>query len=309
MTLLVYGAGGLGLYFAARLAQSGHEVILKARRDTSRQSMHEPIRISKDGSTEEVHNIHVVDSLEGVRAQGAIITTKAWQVDDAARDLSAAITNDAPILTTQNGIDAPTRAARFVSSDRVFASTVVVIAERTGPLNVRVVGPEASITVGSIANRPPSDANRITRPLAAAGISTDWTDDIVAALWKKLALICSYGGVGAALDRNVGESRADARICGLVETAMSEVFSVAIAEGASLSESDLADDMDIFLHRFSPQTTSSMHRDLVAGRPSELEDQVGAVVHRAKSSRVATPVLDFIYASMAPCEASARRNA
>ena len=144
----------------------------------------------------------------------------------------------------------------------MFASTVVVIAERTGPLNVRVVGPEASITVGSIANRPPSDANRITRPLAAAGISTDWT-----------------------------------------------VFSVAIAEGASLSESDLADDMDIFLHRFSPQTTSSMHRDLVAGRPSELEDQVGAVVHRAKSSRVATPVLDFIYASMAPCEASARRNA
>ncbi|MFB9777674.1 ketopantoate reductase family protein [Brevibacterium otitidis] len=309
MTLLVYGAGGLGLYFAARLAQSGQEVILKARREASRRSIHEPIRISREGTTVEVHGIRVVESLEDISAKGAIIATKAWQVEDAARDLSTAIAQDAPILTTQNGIDAPTRVAQILCSEHVFASTVVVIAERTSPLDVRVVGPEASITVGSLVKRPATDANLITHPLEAAGISTAWADDISAALWKKLALICSYGGVGAALDRNVGQAREDARTCGLVATAMSEVFSVASAEGVSLSKSDLADNMDIFLNRFSSQTTSSMHRDLMAGRPSELEDQVGAVVHRARSHGVATPVLDFVYASMTPREAFARENA
>ncbi len=308
MSILVYGAGGLGLYFSARLAQAGQEVILKARSDAALRSKNEPVSITGDGSTEEVHGIRVVDSLEGTQADAAIITTKAWQVEDAARDMSAVLPPDAPVLTTQNGIDAPTRATAFLSNDQVFASTVVVIAERTGPLDVRTIGSEASLTVGSPAEQPASRASELTSDLTAAGISATWTEDIAAALWKKLALICSYGGIGATLDANVGQTREDTRARGLVTTAMSEVFSVADAEGVTLTESDFSDDMNIYLNGFSAQTTSSMHRDLLAGRPSELEDQVGAVVHRAQRVGVATPVLDLVYASMAPREAQARRN-
>jgi 2-dehydropantoate 2-reductase len=308
LSILVYGAGGLGLYFSARLAQAGQEVILKARSDAALRGKNEPVSITRDGSTEEVHGVRVVDSLEGIQADAAIITTKAWQVADAARDMSAVLPPDAPVLTTQNGIDAPTRAITFLSNDQVFASTVVVIAERTGPLEVRAIGSEASLTVGSPADQSASQASELISALTAAGISTTWTEDIAAALWKKLALICSYGGIGAALDANVGQTREDTRARGLVTTAMSEVFSVADAEGVTLTESDFSDDMNIYLNGFSAQTTSSMHRDLLAGRPSELEDQVGAVVHRAQRGGAATPVLDLVYASMAPREARARRN-
>lgn len=308
MRILVYGAGGLGLYFAARLAQAGQEVILKARSDAALRSKNEPVGITRDGSTEDVYGIRVVDSLEGIQADAAIITTKAWQVEDAARDMSTALLPDAPVLTTQNGIDAPTRATTSLSNGQVFASTVVVIAERTGPLEVRTIGSEASLTVGSPVDQPASQASDLTSALTAAGISVTWSDDIAAALWKKLALICSYGGIGAALDANVGQTREDVRARGLVTTAMSEVFSVADAEGVVLTESDFFDDMNIYLNGFSAETTSSMHRDLLAGRPSELEDQVGAVVHRAQRVGVATPVLDLVYTLMAPREARARIN-
>jgi 2-dehydropantoate 2-reductase len=308
MSILIYGAGSLGLYFASRLAQAGEKVVLKARGTTADRSRTEPLRILGDEGVEEVSGVQVVDSLVGVRADAAIIATKAWQVAEAARDLSEVLPPEAPVLTTQNGIDAPSTAREHLRDGQVFASTVVVIATRSGLLDVRLIGPEASLTMGSPAGRSASSAGEITDALSAAGIATTWTDDISAALWKKLALICSYGGVGAIVDAPVGQTRANERTRGLVSTAMREVFDVAAAEKVSLTSEDFDEVLQVYISGFAPETTSSMHRDLLAGRPSELEDQVGAVVHRSRRLGVPTPVLDTIYAVMIPREARARAH-
>jgi 2-dehydropantoate 2-reductase len=52
--------------------------------------------------------------------------------------------------------------------------------------------------------------------------------------------------------------------------------------------------------------TTSMQRDIVAGRPSELEAQNGAVVRLGRNAGVETPVHDFIYRSLVPLELRAR---
>ncbi|MCP3424477.1 ketopantoate reductase family protein [Rothia sp. AR01] len=306
MSIVVYGAGSLGLYLAARLAQAGEEVVLKVREMSGDHGRGETLRILTHEGIEDVTGVRNVESLAGVKADAAIVTTKAWQVGEAARDLAAALPPEAPVLTTQNGIDAPTSARGHLRDEQVLASTVVVIATRVAPLAVRLIGPDASLTVGSPSGRRASSARGLTDALSAAGLTMSWTDDITAALWKKLALICSYGGVGAIVDATVGETRADARTRRLVSQAMREVFAVAAAEGVRLTQEDLDDVSEVYLTGFAPGTTSSMHRDLLAGRPSELEDQVGAVVHRAERLCVPTPVLDTIYAAMAPREARAR---
>jgi 2-dehydropantoate 2-reductase len=52
--------------------------------------------------------------------------------------------------------------------------------------------------------------------------------------------------------------------------------------------------------------TASMQRDILAGRPSELEAQSGAVARLGARAGVPTPVHDFIYASLLPLERRAR---
>jgi 2-dehydropantoate 2-reductase len=52
--------------------------------------------------------------------------------------------------------------------------------------------------------------------------------------------------------------------------------------------------------------TASMQRDIMAGRPSELESQNGAVVRMAGESGVDAPVNGFLYASLLPQEIAAR---
>jgi 2-dehydropantoate 2-reductase len=51
---------------------------------------------------------------------------------------------------------------------------------------------------------------------------------------------------------------------------------------------------------------ASMTRDIIAGRPSELEAQNGAVVRMGKECNIPTPAHAFIYASLLPQELAAR---
>ncbi len=307
MSVLVYGAGGIGLYLAVRLARSGTPVVLKARPDAARRSRDHPVRLIRGGVVDEVDGIEVVDGLDGRRFDAAIIATKAWQVADAAREIGPVLTPGAPVLTTQNGVDAPTHAAEGVPAVQVLAATVVVIVRRVDLLSVELIGSEASLTLGSLHGRSPTPAaERLRETLVRAAIEAEWSPDIRTALWKKLALISSYGGVGAIGDATVGETRAVPRTRALVEQAAREVVAVANRSGARLDEDDLRDVMDVYERRFAAETTASMHRDIRGGRPSELHEQNGAVVAHAARTGVAVPTHETIYAALLPRENAAR---
>lgn len=67
----------------------------------------------------------------------------------------------------------------------------------------------------------------------------------------------------------------------------------------------IARNMDT-LDRVPPNGTASMQRDIMAGRPSELESQNGAVVRLGQESGVETPINTFIYNSLLPMELLSR---
>jgi 2-dehydropantoate 2-reductase len=63
-----------------------------------------------------------------------------------------------------------------------------------------------------------------------------------------------------------------------------------------------------FLENAPPGGTASMQRDVMAGRPSELETQTGAVVRLGAEAGVATPLNDYIYRCLLPLELHARQQ-
>ncbi|MEB4613581.1 ketopantoate reductase family protein, partial [Leucobacter sp. M11] len=95
------------------------------------------------------------------------------------------------------------------------------------------------------------------------------------------------------------QTRAEPATRDLVNRAMREVFAVARADGAELGDAELTAIWDSYLHGFAPETTSSLQRDLAAGRPSELADQSGAVVRHAERLGLDAPVHRAIAASQA----------
>lgn len=323
MRILIYGAGAMGLYLSARLAQAGHSVSLKARGEAIAQAEAGlPVTIT---SGEDSQKVSAVETVGEIRSSAdsfdlVILATKAWQVPQAAEEAAAVLSPQGRLLTVQNGVDAPGRAAEHLPARQVLAGTAVVIAERTGPLAVSLKGPEAHLVVGrwdrdadvaeSNSRSAEEEADQaITAALLQAGLLAQWSEDIVTALWKKLALVASYGGVGALSGAPVGITRAVPQTKALVRNAMLEVFNVGNARGASLEEQDLEDIMGTFTRKFPESTTSSLQRDLLEGRPSELRDQAGAVVAHAREQGVDVPIFETIYASQLPRELQARAAA
>lgn len=313
MRILIYGGGAIGLYLSVRLAQADHDVTLKARGETlSQAGAGGPLVLQSGDRSEEVSSVSVIGELSQASDPYdlVILATKAWQVEEAAAETAPVLSSSGRVLTTQNGVDAPAQAGRHIPQEQVLAGTAVVIAERTAPLTVRLTGAEAALILGSpLRSEPDDDARRIISALLKAGILARWEEDILTALWKKLALVASYGGVGALAGVPVGLTRAVPQTKALVRNAMLEVFNVGNARGANLQEPDLEDIMETFTQKFSEATTASMQRDLLEGRPSELRDQVGAVVAHARELGVDVPIYETIYASQLPRELQARAAA
>ena len=61
-----------------------------------------------------------------------------------------------------------------------------------------------------------------------------------------------------------------------------------------------------FIDSVPAEGTASMQRDIMDGKPSELNEQCGAVVKYGEKKGVHTPVNRFIYHSLLPLEYKAR---
>ena len=90
-----------------------------------------------------------------------------------------------------------------------------------------------------------------------------------------------------------------------MDDALKEVMQVANARGANLDQISLKKTWD-FYYNLPPQGTASMQRDIMDGKPSELESQTGTIVRYGKESNVPTPINSFIYNSLLPVEIIAR---
>jgi 2-dehydropantoate 2-reductase len=91
----------------------------------------------------------------------------------------------------------------------------------------------------------------------------------------------------------------------MLERCVEEVVAVARARNIAMSPTTVADTMK-FYDSLPHGATTSLQRDMVDGKPSELEYWSGAVARLGRESQVATPTHAHVYACLLPQELRAR---
>lgn len=129
--------------------------------------------------------------------------------------------------------------------------------------------------------------------------------DIRTALWKKLLTVSSWAGLGALSRSPIGVIRGQPETRAFVDRAMDEGIAVGRKLGYALDDGFKAE-LWAFYDGLSPEATASMLRDIMAGKPSELDAWNGAVVRFGIQTGVATPVHTFTYHALLPMERRAR---
>ncbi|GAB2774676.1 2-dehydropantoate 2-reductase [Terrabacter koreensis] len=296
MRIAVLGTGGIGGYFGGRLAASGHDVTFVARGAHLEAIRDRGLQVASVAGDFTVHPASATDDPTRVGTVDAVLlAVKTWQMAPVLETLPSLVGATTAVVTTQNGVEAPDQVAAVVGRGAVLPGIAKIFAFIDGPGRITHAGGPASLAFDEwepdmgATGRPSERVQRLREAVAASGAASPVPDDIWAELWSKMLMVVPFGGLGAALAATLGQLREDPDRRALLRDAMREVEALARARGIRLPEK-VVDGTMAFVDDQPADATTSLQRDLLEGRPSELDAWTGAVVRLAAESGVDVPL-------------------
>jgi 2-dehydropantoate 2-reductase len=231
---------------------------------------------------------------------------KSWQVREAASTLKPLLASHTLVVPLQNGIDAPRELAEALGEGQVLGGACGIFAYLDGPGYIVHGGVEPYIQFATLDRTTNENVEILRRAFAGAkGVTVEVPEDIVASMWMKFLAVAPMGAMGAITRVPMGVLLSDPRTNELIEAAKREIWAVGQALGVNWPEDAVA--RVTAQHALTPPAaTVSMQRDIMQGRPSELEAQVGVIVRLGEQLSVDTPVNRFLYDCLMPQERLAR---
>lgn len=303
----VFGTGAVGGYFGGRLAEAGEDVRFVARGRHLAAIREHGLRVTSLAGDFTVHPARVSDDpAELGPVDVVLLGVKAWQVPEAATALRPLVGERTFVLPLQNGVEAPDQIGAVVGADRVLGGFCHVLAHIEAPGRIRHTGVTPSVAFGELDGSRSDRVEALRGAFARArGLTVEVPPDVRIAMWTKFLFITALGGVGALARSPVGVIRTEPESRELLHRALEEIRAVALRNGIALP-ARVVEETLAFIDTLPADGTASMQRDLMEGRPSELESQVGAVVRQGERLGVAVPVHRMIYQRLLPLERRAR---
>jgi 2-dehydropantoate 2-reductase len=300
MRAAVLGAGGLGGYFGALLARAGHEVTFIARGDHLQAMRGRGLQVHSVHGDFVVSPAHATDRPEEVGPVDLVLfAVKTYHIDEAARLLPALVGPGTTVITTQNGVDAAERAASAVGQPAVMPGAAWIASGVESPGVIRQLTTVRRLVFGEPDGQVSPRAEAILAAFQPTGAQVEISTDIRKVLWTKFLFLASWSGMTSLARLPSGDVRASAEAMQVVQEAMAEVEQVARARGIAL-DADVVEKALAFVRNLEPESTTSMQRDVAAGRRLEIEALSGSVVRHGQETGIATPVHRFMYACLKP---------
>jgi len=306
MRIIVFGTGGVGGYFGGRLARAGEDVTFIARGEHLRAIRANGLKVD---STEGDFVIYPASATDDVSEVGetdlVMLGVKAWQVPEAARAIKQIVGLKTTVLPLQNGVEAVPQLIDELGAQNVIGGLCRIVSFVVEPGHIRHAGFTPSIIIGELDNQRTDRIVNIEQIFKRAGLELTIAADIQVALWTKFLFIASFSGVGAMANAPAGVIRSDPKWRTQMLKAMDEIYALAHARGINLPPNSI-DTVMASVNALPEDGTSSMQRDIAAGKPSELEAQNGAVVRMAHETGIDVPIHTLIYETLKPLEDKAR---
>ena len=299
MKIGVIGAGGVGGYFGARLAQTGNEVGLVARGDHLRAIREHGLRIRSVLGDATVAVVASDDPSDIGPCDVVLFCVKSFDTAAAAALLPALLGNGGAVLSLQNGVDNEEILAEVLGADRVIGGAAYIFSSVVEPGVIEHTGGPARLVFGELDRQPSQRAERLLQACHDSGIEAEIASDIRVVLWTKFAFICATAGMTAATRVPLGDIRSTPESWDMFARVIDEVVELARREGVPLG-SDVSAQLIGFAAGLEPHSYSSLHHDLVTGHRMELEALHGTVVARARRLDLAVPSCEAINAILQP---------
>jgi 2-dehydropantoate 2-reductase len=304
MKVLIAGAGAIGAYIGARMAQAKFDVTLFSRGPHLRAMQEHGVRV-KTSEGDFVAHPTIASSLEEVGPVDLVfLGVKAHGLPQLAPRLKPVLGPDTTVVSTQNGIpwwyfqgfggeweglrleriDPGGVISSAIEARRVVGSIVYLATEITAPGVIQHIEGNR-ITLGEPDGSRSDRLRGIAEMLIASGLRCPITVRLRQEIWVKVLGNASLNPVSALTRATIVQMVRDPGVCSVVRNIMQEVEAVSHRLGMELP---ISIDQRIAGAEKVGEHKTSMLQDLEAGRPMELEALVGAVVELGE--RVGLPM-------------------
>jgi 2-dehydropantoate 2-reductase len=295
MSILVIGAGATGGYFGARLALAGRDVAFLVRPHRAEQLRERGLRITGPDAGSEIEAAQPHLRLAGELTRPAdivLVSVKATALDQAVADFAPAVGPQTLIIPFLNGMaHLDTLNERFGDS-AVLGAVAVISATANDDGDIVMLAPAANLTIGSQDGTRSARLQAAYDQLSGAGFDTGISGEIIAQMWQKWVFIATVGALTCLMRGTVGDIVAVPGGRDLGPEILTEATSVSAAAGYPTPEAVTANTTRSITQDGS-NLTSSMSRDVAAGRPAEAEAILADLARRGTQLGVSTPLLDL----------------
>jgi 2-dehydropantoate 2-reductase len=299
MKIAVMGAGGVGGYFGARLAQAGHDVsfvargkhleAIKARGLVLRSPLGDAtVKVKASDKPADLGDAEVV-----------LFAVKLWDTESAAEAIRPLVAKGGVVIPFQNGVESIERIGKVLGPERVMGGAAY-IAGRIGEPGVIVqTGQMARLRFGPVLPAQKKTAEAFLAACKDARINAELTDDIVKVLWEKFVLLVAVSATTTVTRGNLGIVRADPDLRWLLETVMRETWTLGRKRGVKLADDLVAQTMKS-VDGLPAEMRASMAADLEAGGKLEAPWLSGAVALMSRAAGLEAPVNRTVFAALKP---------
>ena len=308
MRILIYGIGGAGGYFGAKMAKAGYEVTMIARGKHLEAIRKNGLEIESINGNFRVFPKLATDNLKEVSKPDLVILgVKSWQIEDVASLIKPIIGEETMVLPLQNGADNVEKLLKILPKKNVLAGLCKIVSFIESPGKIKHASFEPLITFGEIENIMSPRIKKVQEIFNNSEITNNIPEDIQLEIWKKFLFIVTISGIGGLTRVPIDKMRESDFLFDLMQKTAREILVVANAKNVVLTLEHIEETFSI-IRQQPPGTTASTQRDIMAGKPSELENFNGYIVNEGTRLGVQTPVNRFIYECLLPMENEARNR-
>ena len=300
MKFAILGAGAVGGYFGARLAEAGEDVTFMARGAHLEAIRSTGLRIESENGEAHIHPAQASDDPAEVGPVDYVLfAVKLFQTEETAGFAKPLVGPNTTLVALQNGVECANVLSAVHGKEKVLNGTSYIAAVIAEPGLIRQTGTFASFAFGEQDGTMSDRGQRLKEAADKAGLNPTYSSNVESLVWMKFLLIATMSSITTSTRKPIGELRDDPDIQPVIVASLEESIAVGRAMGVELPE----DAMEQQLKRiadFPAAMVASMYHDLHANKPTELEWMSGAVRRFGKQCGIPTPTHDAFYAILKP---------
>ena len=307
-SIAVMGAGAVGGFYGALLAQAGRPVSFIARGAHLAAIRERGLIMRGKNGDVPVRSIKATNDPAGVGPVDVILQcVKFYDLAATSRQMLPMIGPNTLVVPVQNGVTAHEEIGAIVGNERVVGGLVFLSSFAIAPGVVELKSPVDQLIFGEI-DGTLSDRVRTFRDAGvAAGYTATASGKILADLWSKFVMLTGTSAVSCLSRQPVGKVCEDDGLRGLMEQGIREAVAVAAAKGIALPP-EIVESSVAFNRSVKYSTRISMLEDLEAGKPLELDWASGYLVREGRRLGVPVPFHEMAYACLKPFAAGTVRR-